>query len=108
MRDEANSTPSDPTRREFFWTTGGTVAAAVIAGCAPAHRGVSEQPEAPSASNQPSIEGAVNVKLRINGRDHALRVDPRTTLLDCLRENLALTGTKKGATTDNAVHAPST
>ena len=40
--------------------------------------------------------GTVAVLLRINGKDHRLRVDPRTTLLDCLRETVALTGTKKG------------
>jgi xanthine dehydrogenase YagT iron-sulfur-binding subunit len=38
----------------------------------------------------------VAVGLRINGRAYALTVDPRTTLLDALREHLALTGTKKG------------
>jgi len=38
----------------------------------------------------------VTVGLRINGRSHALTVDSRTTLLDALREHLALTGTKKG------------
>jgi xanthine dehydrogenase YagT iron-sulfur-binding subunit len=36
------------------------------------------------------------VALRINGKQHALEVDTRTTLLDLLRENLHLTGTKKG------------
>ena len=41
-------------------------------------------------------DGAVPVALRINGKDHRLRIDPRTTLLDCLRETIALTGTKKG------------
>jgi xanthine dehydrogenase YagT iron-sulfur-binding subunit len=40
--------------------------------------------------------GTVPVMLRINGREHRLRLDPRTTLLDCLRESVALTGTKKG------------
>jgi len=34
--------------------------------------------------------------LRINGTEYLLHLDPRTTLLDCLRETLALTGTKKG------------
>ena len=34
--------------------------------------------------------------LEINGRTRKLNVDPRTTLLDALRENLQLTGTKKG------------
>ena len=41
-------------------------------------------------------DGTVSVTLRVNGKEHRLRVDPRTTLLDCLRETLALTGTKKG------------
>ena len=38
----------------------------------------------------------LDITLRINGKDHQLRVDPRTTLLDCIREAVALTGTKKG------------
>ena len=43
-----------------------------------------------------TVEGAVAVTLKINGKDTPLKVDPRTTLLDCLRETLHLTGTKKG------------
>ena len=43
-----------------------------------------------------NIEGSVPVTLRINGTDHQLHIDPRTTLLDCLRESVVLTGTKKG------------
>ncbi|MGH7751049.1 MAG: (2Fe-2S)-binding protein [Candidatus Dormibacteria bacterium] len=38
----------------------------------------------------------VDVLLRVNGAEHALRLDPRTTLLDALRDHLHLTGTKKG------------
>jgi xanthine dehydrogenase YagT iron-sulfur-binding subunit len=34
--------------------------------------------------------------LRVNGQLHALSLDPRTTLLDALREHLAFTGSKKG------------
>ncbi len=34
--------------------------------------------------------------LRVNGREHRLRPDPRTTVLDALREQIGLTGTKKG------------
>jgi xanthine dehydrogenase YagT iron-sulfur-binding subunit len=34
--------------------------------------------------------------LRINGAEHQLSVEPRVTLLDALRDVLALTGTKKG------------
>ena len=36
------------------------------------------------------------IHLTINGRDHALEVEARVTLLDALRERLGLTGTKKG------------
>jgi xanthine dehydrogenase YagT iron-sulfur-binding subunit len=36
------------------------------------------------------------VVLKINGTDHQLRIDPRVTLLDALRERLGLTGAKKG------------
>jgi xanthine dehydrogenase YagT iron-sulfur-binding subunit len=38
----------------------------------------------------------VTVDLNINGTSHSLTLDPRTTLLDALREHLALTGSKKG------------
>jgi xanthine dehydrogenase YagT iron-sulfur-binding subunit len=38
----------------------------------------------------------VTVALRVNGLDHELRLDPRVTLLDALRDTLGLTGTKKG------------
>jgi xanthine dehydrogenase YagT iron-sulfur-binding subunit len=38
----------------------------------------------------------LNTKLSINGKSYELAVDPRTTLLDALRENLQLTGSKKG------------
>jgi len=39
---------------------------------------------------------AVPVSVTVNGNHHALSLDPRTTLLDALREHLDLTGTKKG------------
>ena len=38
----------------------------------------------------------VQLSLKINGNDHHLTIEPRVTLLDLLREQLALTGTKKG------------
>ena len=38
----------------------------------------------------------VTVGLHVNGRPHTLTLDPRTTLLDTLREHLGLTGSKKG------------
>ncbi len=40
--------------------------------------------------------GPIPVTLNVNGSPRALRIEPRVTLLDALRERLALTGTKKG------------
>jgi len=38
----------------------------------------------------------MRINLDINGQNHDLEVDPRTTLLDALRTHIGLTGTKKG------------
>jgi xanthine dehydrogenase YagT iron-sulfur-binding subunit len=38
----------------------------------------------------------VKLSIAINGKKHQLNIDPRSTLLDLLREQLGLTGTKKG------------
>jgi xanthine dehydrogenase YagT iron-sulfur-binding subunit len=38
----------------------------------------------------------VAVRLRVNGEEHGLSLDIRTSLLDALREHLGLTGSKKG------------
>jgi xanthine dehydrogenase YagT iron-sulfur-binding subunit len=40
--------------------------------------------------------GEVDVTLHVNGAARALRIDPRVSLLDALRERMGLTGTKKG------------
>jgi xanthine dehydrogenase YagT iron-sulfur-binding subunit len=53
----------------------------------------SQQGKASGANEQP---GMTPLALRINGKEYQLRIDPRTTLLDCLREIVHLTGTKKG------------
>jgi xanthine dehydrogenase YagT iron-sulfur-binding subunit len=37
-----------------------------------------------------------NVRLTVNGQVHDLALDPRTSLLDALRDHLGLAGTKKG------------
>jgi xanthine dehydrogenase YagT iron-sulfur-binding subunit len=45
---------------------------------------------------EPAPPPAISVALTINGRLHRLDLDPRTSLLDALREHLHMTGTKKG------------
>jgi xanthine dehydrogenase YagT iron-sulfur-binding subunit len=49
-----------------------------------------------AAEAEPISMHSENVTLTVNGRRHAVDLDPRTTLLDALREHLGLTGTKKG------------
>jgi xanthine dehydrogenase YagT iron-sulfur-binding subunit len=82
----------DQSRRKFLLTSGTTAAAGMISAYLPAQASSDAETEATS----PPIEGAVPITLRINGKDHKLNIDPRTTLLDCIRETVVLTGTKKG------------
>ena len=44
----------------------------------------------------PSPEGTETLKLRVNGSELMLRIEPRVTLLDALRGHAHLNGTKKG------------
>lgn len=89
MREDLSSDLSNPSRRVFLEATGCT-AAALIAGRA------TSPAEAAGGTPDSPMEGAVPVTLLINGKRHQLHVDPRSTLLDCLRETMGLTGTKKG------------
>jgi len=59
---------------------------------------VAAAPAAISASPTPTDDrpAMLPIELNINGKSHRLELDPRTALLDALRENLHLTGTKKG------------
>ncbi|MBL3960983.1 aldehyde dehydrogenase iron-sulfur subunit [Burkholderia sp. KCJ3K979] len=57
--------------------------------------------QAPGADAEPgelpsAMTNTMGVVLKVNGSDRRIDVDPRTTLLDALREHLHLTGTKKG------------
>ena len=52
--------------------------------------------QADTLSDAQAPSDLVTVAFQINGRAHTLTLDPRTTLLDVLREHLGLTGTKKG------------
>ena len=82
------------TRRSFL---GQLSAAGVAATATPLLAAVPAPAPASSAADGHGVAGAkVEVTLNVNGEDHHLQLDPRTTLLDCLRENLNLPGTKKG------------
>jgi len=96
MRDDPHARLPHLTRRVFLSTAGSSAAAAAIVGCAPTSNRTAERGSPGAVADGPNIEGAVPVTLRINGKEQRLVVDPRTTLLDCVRETVALTGTKKG------------
>lgn len=50
----------------------------------------------PPEAAQAAPPSTMDITLKVNGTDHPVTVDSRTTLLDALRERLDLTGTKKG------------
>jgi xanthine dehydrogenase YagT iron-sulfur-binding subunit len=52
--------------------------------------------DAPAPPKPSDARTPVAMTLRVNGRDHGLALDVRTSLLDALREHMGLTGTKKG------------
>ncbi|AIG76767.1 Hypothetical protein AJAP_19525 [Amycolatopsis japonica] len=72
-------------RRGFLARTATASAALAVAG-----------PDAASAEPDGRGDGLVDVELRVNERVERLRLDPRVTLLDTVRDRLGLTGTKKG------------
>jgi xanthine dehydrogenase YagT iron-sulfur-binding subunit len=84
------------TRRSFISQVG---AAGVVATAPPLLAAAEASPvagAAAAAQPEPINCATAAVTLNVNGEDRQLQIDPRTTLLDCLRENLALPGTKKG------------
>jgi xanthine dehydrogenase YagT iron-sulfur-binding subunit len=52
--------------------------------------------ESSDAAATAAPNGRIATRLLVNGVQYELELDPRTTLLDCLREQLHLTGSKKG------------
>ncbi|CAN7644620.1 aldehyde dehydrogenase iron-sulfur subunit [Pseudoduganella sp. LjRoot289] len=85
-------TEFDLTRRQLLKVSAAAASSAVVA-TRPATEAGAATSAAPAQATQPAT---VNVLLRVNGTDHQLMLDPRTTLLDALRERLHLTGSKKG------------
>jgi xanthine dehydrogenase YagT iron-sulfur-binding subunit len=81
---------NEVTRREVL-------ASAAVASVALAGGQVMPEAISPAAAQGAGAPSALlDVALRINGTEQRLKLDPRTTLLDALREYLHLTGAKKG------------
>jgi xanthine dehydrogenase YagT iron-sulfur-binding subunit len=81
-------------RRHFLQAAGAAAGLAPLA--VPAQSPAERVAVVPTDSQRPRSPTERIVRLRINGIARELVVEPRVTLLDALREKLALTGTKKG------------
>jgi xanthine dehydrogenase YagT iron-sulfur-binding subunit len=92
VRIEPTPAPGGFNRRKFLKGLGATS----VAGGVLATAGAAETAE-PSAPNPatPVGPGEVTITLHINGEEKTLAVEPRTTLLDALRDRLDLTGSKR-------------
>jgi len=93
-RERHEILPARVSRRSFLTQLGaaGIAVTAPPALAAKAGTAVLE----PDAQEAPALGDAVALTLKVNGKARSLKIDPRTTLLDCLRENLNMPGTKKG------------
>jgi xanthine dehydrogenase YagT iron-sulfur-binding subunit len=91
---DAESSPEfgHSTRRRFISRLG---MAGLVASAGPMTTASAQRAEKAQAATSDSKD-AVPVSLRVNGKKQDLRIDPRTSLLDCLREHLHITGPKKG------------
>jgi len=94
-KESAADTPPETasgrfTRRSFLSHIG---AAGIVATAPPL---LAAAPALAPQQHPEAAAGTLPLTLRVNGEAHTLNIDPRTTLLDCLRENLDLPGTKKG------------
>jgi xanthine dehydrogenase YagT iron-sulfur-binding subunit len=88
-QDPKNSSPANigVSRREFLKIGGITVAVPLVAG-----------PRVVEAAGEPVKvygPGKVPIELTVNGKKHAMQLEPRVTLLDALRDSLDITGAKR-------------
>jgi xanthine dehydrogenase YagT iron-sulfur-binding subunit len=88
-RPNSRAAGLDPSRRSFVMAVASSAAAPVVA------RSLIADAAAARAQSAGARE-PTNVTLKVNGSEHRLPLDTRTTLLDALREHVGLTGTKKG------------
>lgn len=87
---EHDPPPSGPSRRDFLRGSGLAAASAVLTTpAAPA-----EAKAAPRETVK-IVSGEVQVELKVNGATRTVAVEPRTTLLDALRNRLEVTGPKR-------------
>jgi xanthine dehydrogenase YagT iron-sulfur-binding subunit len=83
--------PASPSRRDFLRGSGVAAATAVLTGQATV-----ALDEAMAAESEPKVlSGTVEVTLKINGSNRSCSIEPRSTLLDTMRNRLDVTGPKR-------------
>jgi xanthine dehydrogenase YagT iron-sulfur-binding subunit len=92
--ERKSSNPQGVTRRSFLAHLG--LAGATVAVGSPLHAKEAVESANVGVAAGQAAKTAIPLSLIVNGTKRNLKIDPRTTLLDCLRENLNITGTKKG------------
>ena len=89
---EVRASPRGLGRRELLVNSlAAAIGLAIVQACAGGQRRDDRTPQP-----TPAGPGLIDVTLDVNGKKTTLKLEPRVTLLDALRENLGLTGTKKG------------
>jgi len=94
-RSDHPKTSGGPSRRDFLRGAAvGAAGAGLLTAC--------EAPAQQSSGSAPVVKGPMTVNLKVNGQERAVRIEPRTTLLDALRDGrdpagqpLDLTGAKR-------------
>ena len=83
--DESNSTIS---RRKFLKGAGLVAGGASMAGVSPITAGVPQSTRAADTTVQTGSTGSQKIRLRVNGAEYEVQVEPEESLRDCLREKL--------------------
>lgn len=89
------SKPPRSSRRKFLGQAFTAAGTAIVAPKILDTTNVAEAQQ-PALDRHSPIQGEIPVRLTINQQSRLVQIEPRVTLLDVLRERLALTGTKKG------------
>lgn len=87
-----NAEPPGGLSRRAMVQVSSAIAAAPLVGCAAPSGGLPGMAEVSSEPNPVMMR----MNLQVNGQSYPLTIDGRTSLLDALRENMNLKGSKKG------------
>jgi len=96
MKSEVRDQRSGVSRRSFVQTLGLSAAAGAISQRAEAAaRAIERDAQQEGAATEVAGPGATEISLHVNGQEKKITIDPATTLLDALRMQLNLTGSKE-------------